>query len=196
MRLLDLLATDAASDAPFPELVAFDCQACHHQMDDHRTRARAEIAMLAPGRVRIDDSALVMSRVVLGALEPGAGAALHEGIVALHVASQADRRRMRAAAEVLRARIEQSAEPLAARSLTPTEVIALERALRDLGLGGGVTDYALAEQVVLGLALLCNNTAITPCAKRATALDALYAATADDNKFSAAKFRDAMKLWR
>ena len=196
VRLLDLLATDAASDAPFPELVAFDCQACHHSMDDHRTRARAELVMLAPGRVRIDDSALVMTRTLLGALEPGASAALHDGIVALHVASQADRKRLRGAAEALRDRIERSAEPLAARRIAPTEVVALERALRDLTLAGGVTDYALAEQVVLGLALLCSDAATAPCAKRQPALDALYAATADEHRFAAGRFREAMKLWR
>jgi hypothetical protein len=196
VRLLDLLVADSARDTPFPELVAFDCQACHHQMDDRRTRARAELAMLAPGRVRIDDSSLVMTRALFAALEPAAGTALHDGIVALHVASQADRKRLRSAAQSLGDRIEQLAEPLAARKLAPAEVVALERALRDLTLGGGVTDYALAEQVVLGLALLCNDAANTPCAQRQAALDALYAATADQNRFAAAKFRDAMKLWR
>ncbi len=197
VRQLDLIATDAASDAPFPELVAFDCQACHHPMDEHRSRARTELATLAPGRVRLEDSALVMTRVLLGALDPGARSALHDGIVELHAASQVDRRRLRTAAEALRDRIEHSLQPLSGRRLAPAEVVALERALRDLGLSGGVTDYALAEQVVLGLGLLCNDAAASlPCAKRKAALDALYAATADENRFATARFRDAIKLWR
>jgi hypothetical protein len=196
VRLLDLIGTDAATEAPFPELSAFDCQACHHPMDEHRSRVRSELATLALGRVRLEDSSLVMSRVLLGVLDPGARAALHAGIVELHTASQVDRRRLRTAADALRELIERSAEPLVARRLAPGEVVALERALRDLGLQGGVTDYALAEQVVLGLGLLCNDAAATlPCAKRKAALDALYAATADENRFVADRFRNAIKLW-
>ncbi len=196
VRMLDILATDAESDAPFPELSSFDCQACHHPMNDHRPRARPELTLLAPGRVRIDDSALVMTRALFGALEPGEGGALLNGIVELHAASQANRRKAGAVAAALAERIERGTARFTVAPVTPTQVIALERALRDLGLQSGVTDYALAEQVVLGLALLCNDAATLSCAKRTVALDALYAATADENRFSAARFRDAIQLWR
>ncbi len=45
-------------DGLFPELVLFDCYACHHPMSDKRWVPR--IAGLGPGSVRLNDSSMLM----------------------------------------------------------------------------------------------------------------------------------------
>ena len=49
-------------DGLFPELVLFDCYACHHPMSDKRWAPR--IAGLGPGTVRLNDSSMLMVRQI------------------------------------------------------------------------------------------------------------------------------------
>ena len=59
-------------DGLFPELVLFDCHACHHPMSDKRWTPR--VAGLGPGVVRINDSSMLMVRQIAKVVDPALGA--------------------------------------------------------------------------------------------------------------------------
>jgi hypothetical protein len=62
IETLDLLLDPRRSrDGLFPELVIFDCHACHHPMSDLRWTPRTHPS---PGRIRLNDSAFLMLRQI------------------------------------------------------------------------------------------------------------------------------------
>ncbi len=58
-------------DGLFPELVLFDCHACHHPMSDSRWAPR--VAGLGPGSVRLNDSSMLMVRQIAHVVDPPLG---------------------------------------------------------------------------------------------------------------------------
>ena len=71
-----------------PELSLFDCQACHHAMDQLQWRKRASTG-LEPGRLRLYDATAVMLQVAATRVAPDAAAALSKHMRALHDATTA-----------------------------------------------------------------------------------------------------------
>jgi hypothetical protein len=62
-ELIDVLLDPKRSrDGLFPELVVFDCHACHHPMSDVRWSARTGTS---PGRIRLNDANLLMLRQIV-----------------------------------------------------------------------------------------------------------------------------------
>ena len=71
-NLLDLLVDDKAGmQGIFPELVLFDCHACHKPMGANKWGPRQGTG-LGPGVVRLNDSNLVMFRHVLATVDKAA----------------------------------------------------------------------------------------------------------------------------
>ena len=67
-QLLDTLADPKRGrDGLFPELVLFDCHACHHPMSEKKWTPRGN---LGPGKVRLNDSNLLMLRALIKATQP------------------------------------------------------------------------------------------------------------------------------
>lgn len=67
----------------FPELYFFDCYACHHSMEEPRWQKR-ESVNIGPGVPRLNDSNLVMLRVLAGAVDPASAKTLLSQTRALH----------------------------------------------------------------------------------------------------------------
>jgi hypothetical protein len=59
-------------DGLFPELVLFDCHACHHPMSEKRWTPR--VPGLGPGVVRLNDSSMLMARQIAKVVDPAFGA--------------------------------------------------------------------------------------------------------------------------
>ena len=55
-------------DGLFPELVLFDCHACHHPMSDKRWAPR--VPAIGPGVVRLNDSSMLMARQIAKVVDP------------------------------------------------------------------------------------------------------------------------------
>jgi hypothetical protein len=66
-----------------PELVLFDCAACHHTIKQIRWRPRGSTG-LGPGTVKLDDANAVMLRVIAARVAPTVAKALTERMLALH----------------------------------------------------------------------------------------------------------------
>src|SRR5205085_11820453 len=82
-ELLDVLLDPKRSrDGLLPELVVFDCHACHHPMSDVRWSPRTHTS---PGRIRLNDSSLLMLRQITRRALPAEEAnAFAQRVTALH----------------------------------------------------------------------------------------------------------------
>lgn len=135
-------------DGIFPELVLFDCLACHKRMDSGRWGPRPGTG-LGPGVVRLNDANLVMFRHVLAVVDKSAAARIGDATRALHRATTESRDATAAAARKLSADIRALLPRVAqadfgAASLGPI----LDSLLAD-GERGEYRDYAQAEQAAM-----------------------------------------------
>jgi hypothetical protein len=69
-----------------PELVMFDCTACHHSETKIRWRPRRSTG-LPPGAIKLNDANAVMLRVIAGRVAPAAAKTLAQQTLALHRAT-------------------------------------------------------------------------------------------------------------
>lgn len=148
-NLLDQLTdSKVAWDGIFPELVLFDCHACHKRMNGKTWAARPGTG-LGPGIVRLNDANLVVYRHVLNIVDPASGARLREQTRALHQATTKSREATFSAARALKSTIDASLPKVAA---FPFEGNALGKVLGSLlrdAEAGEFRDYSAAEQAAL-----------------------------------------------
>jgi hypothetical protein len=200
IEILDVLLDPRRShDGLFPELVVFDCHACHHSMRDKRWTPGT--AGVSPGRVRLNDANLVMLRYIARrALPPGDSRDFDGHIAALERAVAGDGGDALASAGVLRQDLARLVPRLAARPFTAADLRAMIDGLVEDGVNGQYRDYAGAEQATMAIASLLNY-----LGKRASlgnvrevnaALDAVYEAVKDDEKYQPRDFRSALSRLR
>lgn len=70
-------------DGIFPELVLFDCHACHHPMSQKKWTPRLGVG---PGRIRLNDSNLLMLRAIVRVVDAGNAASFNKSILQMHQA--------------------------------------------------------------------------------------------------------------
>ena len=175
-------------DGIFPELVLFDCQACHHPMSNVRWQARSSTG-LGPGIVRINDANLIMLRVIAGHVDKDLGAALRRHGLALHKASGQGSEAMAEAAKGLRDAAAGLVERFAQHRFSKADMQALLTGVIREGLGGEYVDYAAAEQATMALAAIIAAMRAAGVVDESqykamtAALDKCYQATAKDEAY-------------
>jgi hypothetical protein len=194
-ELLDVLLDPKRSrDGLFPELVVFDCHACHHPMSDVRWTARAGTS---PGRIRLNDANLLMLRqIVRQALPADEANQFAERVNALHKAVAGDGGDTLEAAKALRATLDGLVRQLATRTFRPDDLRGMLAGLVDDGMNGQYRDYAGAEQATMAIGSLLNFLARRgdlkdPRAANA-ALDRLHETVRHDEKFRPERFQSAL----
>ena len=174
----------------FPELALYDCHSCHHPMDQVRWTPQRAGEGIKPGTLRLQTQNLVVLQTVAQALEPAAAPQLAALTNALVRAGQRDPGAVSAAAgavlDWLKAR-----EPLTRRSYQRAEVVAVRKALLGYGASDKLGDYAVAEQIVLGVESLSYSLGDRPAKK--AALDRLYAAVKTPAAFNPTQFAATAK---
>jgi hypothetical protein len=202
LNALDILLDPKAGwHGIFPELVLFDCHACHRPMSSKAWGPRQGTG-LGPGVVRLNDANLVMFRHLLAAVDASAARELLAATRRLHQATTEDRDQALAAARALREQLlslrdrARGAE-FGAESLGVILASVLADAER-----GELRDYAAAEQAAMAVqsvvvayegAGLLEGDAAKRMQER---VDALYATIDDDEHWSPAKFNDALRAAR
>ena len=194
-ELLDVLLDPRRSrDGLFPELVVFDCHACHHPMSDIRWSPRTHTS---PGRIRLNDSNLLMLRqIVRVALPPEEANAWAQRVTALHRAVAGDGGDAVEAAKALRESLDPLAATLARRSFGTEDLRAVAMGLVDDGRAGQYRDYAGAEQATMAIGSVLNFLAKRGAvdARAANgAMDALLATVKNDERYKDPAFRDALE---
>jgi hypothetical protein len=175
-------------DGIFPELVFFDCHACHHPMSNVRWEPRATVG-LPPGVPRLNDSNLVMLRIITQRVDRGLADRMREQALALHKASTQGNDATVAAARALRETTNGLAQRFAGHAFGREDMQALLVGVINAGKSGEYIDYAGAEQATMAIAAIITAMkgagAVDDNAYKAmrSALDKLYEATAKDEEY-------------
>ncbi len=182
-RTLAIVADERHSRGVFPDFALFNCYGCHRSMKLRRFR---DAPGLAPGSVRVQDSALVMLAVVLDALEPARAAALREATTRLHRAANEGMPALREAAAALQARMPALEQWASERRLGPADRDAVLAAILAAAGRGDFPDYSAAEQAAMAVTLLLASSGRTPDSD--PRIEALFADLADDERYDPARF--------
>ena len=193
-NLLEQL-TDAktAYSGIFPELVLFDCHACHKSMGGNTWAARPGTG-LGPGVVRLNDANLVTFRHVLSQVDGAASTRLREQTRALHQATTVSRDATLSAANALKATIEANLNKVAAYDFAAASLgKVLASVLRDAE-AGDYRDFAGAEQAALAAQSVVSGFEAGGAIDKAQAdrlnvlVDELNATVSDGDRFQNARF--------
>lgn len=198
-RIIDLMTDPKRSrDGIFPELVFFDCHACHHPMTNLRWQPRRGTG-LQPGIVRLNDSNLVMLRVIAKHLDAELGEALFQQTLALHAASTEGPEAMAEAARALRQTVDKLVAIFASHRFGQADMQALLFGVVEEGLAGEYADYAAAEQATMALGSIIDAMRNAGVVEKGqvdamnAALEACYKAVEKDEDYNPAIFAEALK---
>lgn len=198
-ELLDVLLDPKRSrDGLFPELVVFDCHACHHAMSDLRWSPRTGTS---PGRIRLNDSHFLMLRqIARRTLAMPAAEAFEQRVALLHRAVAGDGGDPQEAARAMRLTLDELVRTLARHRFANADLQAMLTGLVEDGLEGRYRDYAGAEQATMAigslLAYLARRGGIRDVRAANAALDRLHEAVRDDERYRAAAFAAALRELR
>ncbi len=201
-NLLDILLDERhGSQGIFPELVLFDCHACHRPMSGKRWAPRQGTG-LGPGEVRLNDSNLVMYRHVLGSIDQAAATRLRAKVRELHQATTRSRQATLSSARALRDSIRSSLpsvaqHPFDAGALVPI----LDSLVRDAD-AGEFRDYAAAEQASMAVQSVVVAFQNAGALDEGTAkslqdrVDAMYATVERDEGYDMSRFVASLRQVR
>ncbi len=193
-----LLSNRFADRGMFPELVFFDCNACHHPMQNTRWSAGVG-GPLGPGEVRLADAYLTMSGVVLSILQPDAGAKWTAALADLHRASQQSVAKTRETAQQLRDITSSALTGLSKQTLTKAQAIDLLDRVAKVGIDGKAGDYTTAKQIYYAsdaLAAYLRQDHGVPKQTLEKPLDELFAAVDAAQTYNPDALRGALRKLR
>ncbi|MBT5239171.1 MAG: hypothetical protein HOL61_01140, partial [Rhodospirillaceae bacterium] len=143
-------------DGIFPELVFFDCHACHHPMSNVRWAPR-ESHEIGPGIPRIYDANLIMMQILLQRIDPALADTVATRSKLLHQASLQGYDAVIGAARALKDATEGVIQRLASHEFTARDTKALLAGLLTEGLSGEYVDYAAAEQATMAASAMLQT---------------------------------------
>lgn len=195
---MDILSDEKRGrDGVFPELVLFDCHACHHQMSDGRWKPKTVFGpSIAPGLVRLNDSNMIMLRAVAMSVDAKLGDRVREQVQKLHraVAGDGD---PRAEAANLKKLANEIIPAIAKTEFSAAVVKRILSSLIDDGLAGHYSDYSAAEQSVMAMAsvssFLAKQSALPGAANFNASLKKLNQLLINDEKYQPQQFTAQMK---
>jgi hypothetical protein len=141
---------------------------------------------LAPGSLRVQDSALVMLAIVLDALEPAQGARLRDATTRLHRAANEGMPALRDAAAALRQEMPALRDWAAGRRPAAADRDAVLAAILAAAGRGDFPDYSAAEQAAMAVTLLLAASGRTLDSD--PRIEALFADLEDDERYDPARF--------
>ena len=181
-----------------PELALFDCQACHHPMDQVQWRARKS-TNLPPGQLRLYDATAVMARVIATRIAPDIASRLGAHLLALHLATTQDWVAVRREAELVRQSADELIPLLADHNFDSKDAKALAAAVAAIGISGDDLDYSAAQQQTMALGSILAAMKLLGFADDARvqalndALAGLYRAIEGDNAYQPDVFVQALR---
>ena len=192
-----LLDKNRNSAGIFPELVYFDCYACHHSMEEPRWEKR-ESVNIGPGVPRLNDSSLVMLRVLANAVDPTMATKLMTQTRALHESSSKGQDATMKSLGDLSTTIDGLVEKFAAADFDVSAMWKIYDSLVSEGLKGEFVDLITAEQATMAigsiLAAIENTGASADLNRYNEALSKAYAAIDKSEAYTPAKYTAALKL--
>ncbi len=170
----------------FPELVLFDCQACHHPMSDKRWQQTSSAGKTAPGTVRLNLVNLLMLREFIAVLYPNRSADFNTALVQLNQASQKAPATLDASINAMATTLQPLQEQLLTATLTDAHTKKIRARLLSQAASGEFYDYIVAEQAfysIEGFTIGLNQ-----FDKYKTQLDKLYKVLKSENTYQPKQF--------
>ena len=202
-RMAEIIDPANAPKGANPELVLFDCQACHHAMNRLQWRPRAATG-LGPGKLRLYDASAVMAAVVASRVAPQSVAALAEHLKALHEATASGGADYWANVQRQAGLLQKDAQAITtaaeSHNFDRADAKALTQAV--ITQGGEDLDFAAARQETMALssivaAMKALGFADENQAKALNdALGPLYDAVADDQTYNPDTFLQALRQFQ
>ena len=179
---------------PFPELVLFDCHACHHPMRDERWTPHYG---LSPGLIRLNDGNLLMLRALVRTVLPAESGNFDTAVAAVHRAvSEGEAPPGKDYLDLARelsfriGHLIPAFEQVNYDGATQRRILT---ALIDEARTSSFSDYAAAEQACMAITNLINNLlqrgVLGGRDRLAAGLDTLLDALEDDERYSPADFQ-------
>lgn len=182
----------------FPELVFFDCHACHHKMEDKRW-VPGKSSGQGPGVVRLNDANLLMLEQVAKITNPDLANQLGIATKALHRATGKGMDQVSAAAKSLISINKQIAASVNSKRFSDDDMKAVMSSLLTDASKGDYQDYSDAEQAYMAVEAILNaletggGISAASASGLHDALDGVFNALEDDEAFKPNLFRDKMK---
>lgn len=151
LRYLEELASPRLQNGLFPELVFFDCYACHHELSAARWDAETAPG-LGVGAVRLHGVNLLLVGQILEVTDAAAGKRWDAAVRELHVASQASIAATQARAKAATALLRELASAHAGRQYSTAEIWSLFGNVLDKA--RRMPDFNYAEQSNMALEAL------------------------------------------
>ena len=184
-------------DGVFPELVLFDCHACHHPMSENRWKPKTAFGpSISPGLVRLNDSSMLMLRAITRAIEPQLGDRVTAQTQKLHRAIAGDGDAFVEAA-ALKKLAEETVPIMSGTTFSNQTMAAVLSRLIEDGIEGTYSDYAAAEQATLAIgsigAYLAKQGAMAAPQKFNASLKKLTLSLAKDEQYKPREFEALLK---
>ena len=194
-KRFDALLKMGETGGIFPELVLFDCQACHHSLMTQKWQPRPGTG-LGPGVVRFDDSNLLMLQIIVESIDEERGEALQRKTIQLHKASTANSKEFYAVAESLRDEAKELVSVFAKYKFGKKDVENLLFNLVQRTKETEFFDYVGAEQAIMGITSVlaaADKMGMKKSTKQIQAsLDNAYQALENYDSWDYAKFKTAV----
>jgi len=197
-----LLDPDNAPKGANPELFLFDCQACHHGMNQLQWQPRASTG-LGPGRLRLHDANAVMLHVAATRVAPDTATSLSNHMKALHQATMAAVPNYWDGVTKEAKAVRQDADTLIKAMLDHQfdkgDAKALAEAVIAVAANGTDVDYSAAQQGAMALRSIVAAMKLLKFAEEAqtkaldNALGPVFEAVANDQTYRPDTFVQAMK---
>jgi len=175
----------------FPELGLYDCQGCHHAMDDVRWSKQAVGPGIGPGTVRLNDDHLVVLRAALAVIDPGVRAEFAQRIQRLIQSGQQSAEATRRSARELNGWLGDRAGSWQSRAYDRDSIAAIRRAIVADAAEGRLVDYGAAEQVYLAVDSL--SLMLGDDARLRRSVDALFESVESDQTYRPDHFARAAR---
>jgi len=179
----------------FIEPVLLDCHSCHKPMDEGRWQARSGTG-LGPGEMRLNDSNLIMLRLIAMAMNPQLSATIKDQTVQLHQATTQSREALMQAAATLEATIDAALPQFSRHGFSVADLKKVFTQLQHEADNGEILDYSAAEQAAMAtvnLVTAYENTGVIPKASMEASIDQLFATVAHEYDYDSGKFSVAMR---
>lgn len=187
-------------DGLFPELVLFDCHACHRPMSEQRWKPTTAFgASPGTGLARLNDSGMLMLRAIAKQMDPKLGARVTAQGGKLHraVAGQGDAMAEAAAMKKLSLEVANRIENY---SFSESALRGIAIGLIDDGANGYYRDYAGAEQAAMAIGSVVNFMNKRGMIKSAKPVNAslakIYASLSNDEKYRPAEFQQRLREFK
>jgi len=179
----------------FIEPVLLDCHSCHRPMNEGRWQARSGTG-LGPGEMRLNDSNLIMLRLIAMAVDADLSARIKDQTVKLHQATTQSRDALMQAASTLQGTINAALPQFSRHEFSVSDLKKVFSQLQREADSGEILDYAAAEQAAMAtvnLVTAYENTGVIPKASMESSIDRLFATVAHEYDYDAGKFSVAMR---